>query len=160
MAEREDMYGLTSPGGFVFGVSGWNWGEPRPKTITFFLDNTAKVSDQHGRPIKGAVIGTKEVKFAQTAPSPDDPPEARKGLATHLEVIEVLVAENVNWQTLTLAGWPQIPYAQLKSLKIVPPTPLEELRKIKDATLRKDAMRFRRECDEARIKEAQEVEAE
>ena len=74
MPEHEDLYGVTSPGGFVFGVSGWTWGEPRPKSITFFLDNTAKVSDQHGRPIKGTVVDNKEVRFAAGPPSNDDPP--------------------------------------------------------------------------------------
>ena len=157
---QEDAYGATSPGGFIFGVQGWHWGEPRPVAITFFLDNTAKVSDQHGRPIKGCVIDNKEVKFASSAPSPDDAPSARAGFATHLQVITALLAERVDWQKVRYAGWPQIPYDMLKTLPELPPTPIEELRKIKDPALRKDALRARREVDEARAKEFQAIEAE
>lgn len=160
-AQTDDIYGLTSPGGFVFGVSGWHWGEPRPKSITFFLDNTAKVSDQHGRPIKGVVLAdNKPVRFAATPPAHDQLPDARKDLATHVEVIAALAAERIDWQTLTYAGWPQLPYAELKKLPTLPPTPIEELRKIKDPILRRDALRIRREADEAAAKEAQALAEE
>ena len=157
MAEREDAYGFTSPGGFIFGVQGWTWGEPRPKSITFFLDNTAKVSDQHGRPIKGTVDPStnREVRFASRPPAQDDPPGARAGLATHAQVIAALVVERVDWQKLACAGFPQLPYEELKKLPSLPPTPIEELRKIRDPQLRKDALKARREVDEARIKEEQ-----
>ncbi len=158
--QNEDVYGVTSPGGFVFGVQGWSWGEPRPKSITFFLDGTAKVSDQHGRPIKGCVVDNKEVRFASGPPSPDDAPDARKGLATHAQVIAALALERVDWKTLTWAGWPQLPYAELKTLISLPPTPIEELRKIRDSSLRKDALRARREVDEERAKEMQAIEEE
>lgn len=160
MPEHEDLYGVTSPGGFVFGVSGWTWGEPRPKSITFFLDNTAKVSDQHGRPIKGTVVDNKEVRFAAGPPSNDDPPGSRSKLATHAQVIAALFVERVDWRTLTCAGFPQLPYDELKKLTELPPTPLEELRKIKDSTLRKDALRARREVDEIRAREVATVEEE
>lgn len=156
----EDAYGVTSPGGFVFGVQGWHWGEPRPSSITFFLDGTAKVCDQHGRAIKGCVIDNKEVRFASGPPSPDDKPNARAGLATHAQVIAALAAERIDWQKLTYAGWPQLPYAQMKALLNIPITPVDELRKIKDSTLRKDALRVRREHDEARLKEVQASESE
>ena len=54
MATDENLSGeFRSPGGFVFGVAGWTWGEQRPTSITFFLDGSAMVCDQHGRPIKG-----------------------------------------------------------------------------------------------------------
>src|SRR5271154_6184694 len=59
---------FVSPGGFAFGVTGWSWGEQRPRSITFFLDGTAKVCDQHGRPIKGTTKDNKEVFFATSAP--------------------------------------------------------------------------------------------
>lgn len=131
---------FRSPGGFIFGVQGWNWGEQRPTSITFFLDGTAKVSDQHGRPIPGVVQDGKGVYFAK---------------CTHLQIIGALALERIDWKTLVCAGWPQIPYAALKELKDLPPTPLEELRKIKDSVLRKDALRIRREVDEARAKELQ-----
>lgn len=152
----EDFIGeLVSPGGFTFGIQGWHWGEPRPKAITFFLDGTAKVSDQHGRPIKGAVINNKEVRFAMGPPQDDDTPNARAKLATHMQVIEALEAERINWLTLSRAGWPQLPYEMLRGLPDLPPTPIEELRKIKDSKLRRDALRARREADEAREKELQ-----
>ena len=154
-AEQEDLYGLTSPGGFVFGVSGWHWGEPRPKTITFFLDNTAKVSDQYGRPIPGVEVDGKRVRFALGPPANDESPLVRAGLATHAQVIAALAVERVDWRTLTCAGFPQLPYAELKKMTDLPPTPIEELRKIKDSTLRKDALRARREVDEARASEMQ-----
>lgn len=156
-----------SPGGFEFGLQGWNWGDPVPKSITFFLDNTAKVSDQYGRPIKGAVVDGKEVLFAATAPDPQDPDDVakrRSALATHAQVIAVLTEElaarRIEWRTLNLAGWPQLPYAELVKLPVLPPTPLEELRKIKDPALRKDALRARREADSIREKELAAAEAE
>lgn len=129
---------FQSPGGFVFGVQGWTWGEQRPTSITFFLDGTAKVSDQHGRPIKGVVKDNKPVYF---------------GRCTHAQLIAALAEERIDWQSLNCAGWPQLPYATLKGLKELPPTPLDELRKITDPELRKDALRMRRETDAAREKE-------
>ena len=153
--EAQQSGEFQSPGGFVFGVQGWTWGEPRPRSITFFLDNTARVSDQHGRPIRGTVLDNKEVLFARSAPSQDDPPGLRSVLATHAQVIAALDAERVDWRTLTLAGWPQLPYAQLSKLDKLPPTPLEELRKIKDPALRKDAIRAAKERDEVMVKELQ-----
>lgn len=162
MAERQDYVGeFQSPGGFVFGVQGWIWGEPRPRAITFFLDNTAKVSDQHGRPIKGIVSAdNKEIRFAAGPPGNDDPPGARAHLATHAQVIKALAEERIDWQTLGCAGWPQIPYEELKKVAKLPPTPLEELRKIQDPALRKDALRMRREVDEAHTRELQEIASE
>ena len=143
-----------------FGVQGWSWGEPRPKSITFFLDGTAKVCDQHGRPIRGTVVDNREVRFAATAPGNNDAPGARAGLATHAQVIAALIAERVDWRTLVCAGWPQLSYEKLCNLPDLPPTPLDELRKIKDPDLRRDALRARREADEAMAKELSSVEAE
>ncbi len=160
MESSDNIYGTTSPGGFVFGVSGFSWGEPRPTSITFFLDNTAKVSDQHGRPIKGTIVGTKAILFATNPPGNDDAPDARKHLATHAQVIAALHEERIDWLKLTRAGWPQLPYTELKKLVDLPPTPIEELRKIKDQTLRRDALKARREVDEARQKEYAAIEAE
>ena len=161
--ESSNMVGeVQSPGGFVFGIAGWTWGEPRPKSITFFLDGTAKVCDQHGRPIKGVLMNNKAVLFAMTAPSSDDNPVERAKLATHAQVVAALAGEDppIDWKKLTWAGWPQLPYAELSKLKELPPTPLEELRKIKDSNLRKDALRARREVDEAVAKEFAGIEAE
>ena len=158
--EGSDLYGqLTSPGGFVFGVQGWVWGEPRPRAITFFLDNTAKVSDQYGRPIRGALIDNKEVKFAPEPPKLDGTDANSRGIyATHLQVIAALEVERVDWKTITWAGWPQLPYEELKKLPTLPPTPVEELRKIKDPKIRKDSLRMRREIDEAKVAELQPAE--
>jgi len=160
MAETLEQGQVQSPAGFVFGVQGWLWGEPVPKSITFFLDGTAKVSDQHGRPIKGAVINNKEVKFALTPPKYDDKLGDRADLATHTQVIAALDAERVDWRTLDSAGWPQLPYEQLIKLPSLPPTPVEELRKIPNSDLRKAAFRARREFDEAKAKELEALEAE
>lgn len=163
--EQEQASGeFQSPGGFVFGVQGWTWGQPQPRSITFFLDGTAKVSDQHGRPIKGTVVDNKEVRFAQAAPKADDPPGARAKLATHAQVIEALAKERVDWTTLACAGWPQLPYEELVRLPdgVFPPVMgtkqereayLDELRKIRDPELRRAAIRLRREMEDTRAKE-------
>ena len=161
MADNQNAIGgFQSPGGFVFGVQGWTWGEPRPKSITFFLDGTAKVCDQHGRPIKGTVVDNKEVRFAHGPPSSDDMLGSRSTFATHAQVILALTAERVDWLKLDMAGWPQLSYAELVKLPSLPPTPLEELRKIANPALRKDALRARRESDVERAKEMQVSEAE
>lgn len=153
----ENVGSVTSPGGFVFGVQGWTWGEPRPQTITFFLDGTAKVCDQHGRPIRGSAKDGKEVWFAQHAPKEDEQPDAegnlppsRRKLGTHKQVIDALTSDGHNWRSCAWAGWPQLPYEQLKEIKnILPSTPIEELRKIRNENLRKDALKIRREIIEA-----------
>ena len=160
ISSNDDPYGLRSPGGFVFGVSGWVWGDPKPRCITFYLDGTAQVSDQHGRPIRGALVDNKEVIFASGPPCMDDPPGTRAKFATHMQVIAALEAEGIKWERVRWAGWPQIPYEELKKLPVLPPTPIEELRKIKDSVLRKDALRIRREVDAAQMAELGMVEAE
>lgn len=162
--QQQAMGEFESPGGFVFGVQGWSWGEPRPTSITFFLDGTAKVSDQHGRPIRGTVVDNKEVLFAHGPPKADDPPGSRSKYASHAQVLAALQAELVDWRRLHCAGWPQLPYEQLKELpeSLLPPVSsdprereayLNELRKIPDKDLRRDALRVRREANDARAKE-------
>jgi hypothetical protein len=142
----DDVTGnFVSPGGFVFGVQGWTWGEQRPMSITFFLDGTAKVSDQHGRPIKGTVKDGRPVYFDKS---------------THAQVIAALADERVDWQNLTCAGWPQLPYEELQKVKLLPPTPVEELSKIPNTRLRADALRIKREMEEARVTESQAVQDE
>lgn len=156
--QQQDVQGLMSPGGFIIGVQGWVWGEPKPKTITFFLDNTAGVYDQYGRPIRGTLVDNKRVLFAMSPPGSNDKLGERKELATHAQVIAALTVERVDWKTLTWGGWPQLPYDQLVPMiksNTLPPTPVEELRKIKDPDLRKDALRARREADDLMIKEMQ-----
>jgi len=144
---------FRSPGGFVFGVQGWTWGEQRPSAITFFLDGTCKVSDQHGRPIKGVVKDNKPIYFDR---------------CTHAQVVTALAEERVDWKVLTCAGWPQLPYEQLKALRILPSWPFTEKHTgdkcqcirccIPDPVLRKDSLRIRREVDSAREKEMVEVD--
>lgn len=87
-----------SPGGFEFGVTGWIWPNPVPSSVTFYLDNTAGVFDQWGRPIKGVVLPSgREVRFANAPPRADDSDAVlRKQFATHAEVVEVLLAEGVD----------------------------------------------------------------
>lgn len=146
MIQEQDRSGeFRSPGGFVFGVQGWSWGEQRPSSITFFLDGTARVCDQHGRPIKGVVKDGRPVYFEK---------------CTHAQVIQHLGEERVDWTALACAGWPQLPYEELMKLKELPPTPVAELKKIKDTALRRDALQARREADEKLAKELQAVEQE
>lgn len=162
-----------SPGGFVFGPQGWTWGQSRVTSITFFLDNTAMVCDQYGRPIRGTSHDGKETKFALTPPaSPfqgDSDIPVPRGFATHAQVVAALEAERIDWTKLTCAGWPQLPYDRLKELTTpngngqaqfrFPSTPEDELRKIRDPKVRKDALRLRREWEADHAKEL-ELETE
>ncbi len=152
---------IVSPGGFEFGIQGWDWGEQRAKSITFFLDGTAMVCDQHGRPIRGSVHNNKEVLFAITAP---DLPNGRPAseltrLGNHADIIAALRADRYEWTTMSHAGWPQIPYEELKKIAELPPTPLEELRKIRNPLLRKDAIKMWQEAD-AKAKELVQLNME
>jgi hypothetical protein len=63
-------------------------------------------------------------------------------------------------RTINCAGWPQLPYEELKKLPELPPTPEEDLRRIVDPDMRRAALRIRREVDESRAKELQAVEEE
>lgn len=193
-----------SPGGFHFGLQGWSWGEPIPKSITFFLDGSAMVCDQHGRPIRTVLSDDGRVlRFADGPPAADREGRVvpRPQFATHQEVVAALTAEHIDWlsytvkyklgdgsvksrsgltkeaadklfnqlmkenfgnaqpvvdRTIACSGWPQLPYDELKKLPELPPTPDEELRKICDHQLRRDARRIRSETDSARAKETQE----
>lgn len=173
----DDVTSMKSPGGFEFGIQGWNRGDPRPTSITFFLDGSAMVCDQHGYPIRGADVDGRRVWFATTPPICDRngpfPYERRtcefadgtgrrrsEPLATHAEVIAALAAERVDWLKLSWAGTPQLPYAQLVKLPIPPQSSIEELRRIPDPDLRRDALRARREAQEARDAEVREIESQ
>lgn len=177
-----------SPGGFeFFGLVGW---APPPQGvvgITFFIDGTAMVTDQHGRPIRGVVKpGSTPIYFAMQPPKQDNQnPGYRESineqgkktlvkLATHLEVVRALEGEGIDWRGLTSAGWPQIPYADLKKLKALPPIPFQKDHdpnpqngapctcvacSIKDPVIRKDAIRIHAEINAARAKEVADVEA-
>lgn len=90
-----------SPGGFEFGVQGWMWGDPRPCSITFFLDNTAMVSDQYGRQIRRAVTNEgNEIHFADKPPdgSREGTIQPRPQYATHKQTLDALAAERIDWQ--------------------------------------------------------------
>lgn len=65
------------------------------------------------------------------------------------------IATVVMDRTISCAGWPQLPYDELKRLPELPPTPEAELMKIRDQDLRRAALRIRRETDAARAKELQ-----
>ena len=169
----ERGFSAKSPGGFEFGVQGWTWGDPIPKSITFFTDNTAVVADQYGRHIRGALLSNGiEVRFADRPPdgSKEGSVVPRPEYATHEQVLQALKAEGIDWlayevrwlvqsgpksrggltlrqaqelqvkvvkegarqvtmdRAVSCAGWPQLPYEELKKLPEVPPTPAEELR--------------------------------
>ncbi len=182
MADREpqDVTNYTSPGGFVFGLQGFTWGRQEPKSLTFFLNNTCMVCDQWGRPIKGASVDGKEVWFAPRPPIQDDPipghiihNRAKVRLATHAEAIAALAYERIDWQTLTCAGFPQLPYAELKKIKVMPFWPFSPTHdpaptagvfctcvrcSITDPSIRKDAMRLYAEGKEAREAEMRDVD--
>lgn len=115
---------VQSPGGFVFGIQGYEYGEVKPRAVTFFTDGTVRVIDHRGNPIRGYA-------------------------GSHQEVITQLSDVGINWQKLDWAGWPQLPYAELKELTVTLVTPLDELLKIKDKALRIDAVKLRRELDAA-----------
>lgn len=167
MSDKSGIF--ESPGGQVFGIQGWNWGDPKPKGITFFLDGTAKVTDQHGRPIPGNLNPetNKKVLFALRPPTEGDTDEYRKKFATHEQVIKALEEEKIDWRKLHLAGWPQLRYDKLKTVPNLIPVDvllsdenldafITELRKIRDTSLRKDALRYVREVYEERQKELQQ----
>ncbi len=92
--------GVMSPGGFEFGVQGWTWGNPIPHSVTFFLDDTAMVCDQYGRPIKGAILSStgKEVLFAPSPPvaSREGVVTPRPWLGSHVAVVEALLEEKID----------------------------------------------------------------
>lgn len=115
---------VRSPGGFVFGIQGWTYGEVKPVSITFFMDNTTRVCDHHGNAIPEFV-------------------------GSHKDVIASLSKNGIDWQKLESAGWPQLPYDELKKLVKVPITPADELAKITNKALRQDAQKLRKEVDAA-----------
>lgn len=149
MADNDFSGEFKSPGGFVFGVQGWTWGEQRPSSITFFVNGTCRVSDQHGRPIKGTVRDNKPLYFDK---------------CNHAQVVAALAEERVDWRNLVCAGWPQLPYAQLKAMGTLPPWPFAEQHVgdgkctcvrccIPNDSLRKDSIKAWREATEAQAKE-------
>lgn len=119
---------VKSPGGFVFGIQGYEYGEVKPKSITFFTDGTTRVCDHRGNAIPEYTV-------------------------LHSEAVKKLRDTGIDWQKLVAAGWPQLSYDELKELNIVPPTPLDELAKISNKSLRQDSMRFRKEYDDAKLEE-------
>lgn len=91
-----------SPGGFDFGVQGWVWGQPEPKNITFFLDNTAMVCDQYGRQIRRVMLNDgRDLKFADTPPdaSREGDVTPRPQFATHKQTLDALKEEGHDWST-------------------------------------------------------------
>lgn len=199
----EDSRWQTAPGGFEIGIQGWAYGEPVPKSITFFLDNSAMVCDQYGRHIRRSVNEKGDFLFADRPPDINRDGEIipRAQFATHLQVVESLKAEGVDWlsyevryisidnrrrarpkltldeaiklqvqiiqqgnrevivcRTVEFAGWPQLPYEELKKLTQLPPTPEEELRRIRDPQLRRDALRIKHEFETARAAKTADIE--
>jgi hypothetical protein len=150
--EARQFQGLkTSPGGFCFGLENFTWPEPVPCAITWYLDGTASVFDQFGRPIKGFVTSDgREVLLA------DRPPEHQQAtlkirrtekFCTHLQAVQALEAEEVDWRTLPSSGWPQLPIELLRSLPNLPDPPLDQLHGIKSESLRKASLLRRLEMD-------------
>lgn len=100
-AYGEESWRGKSPGGFEFGIQGWNWAPPVPRAITFFLDNTCVVSDQYGRCMKGCRLENGQLmRFADRAP--EDRTRQGGGIAprpqfaTHAQTIEALLGERID----------------------------------------------------------------
>lgn len=100
VGNEQQSWNGRSPGGFEFGIQGWVYGPPIPRSITFFLDGSAMVCDQYGRPIRKAILDSgEELTFA------DSPPESnregtvvpRPQFATHAQTIAALQAERYDW---------------------------------------------------------------
>lgn len=83
--------------------------------------------------------------------------ERQAQLTKETGVGSVVVARQI-----VCAGWPQLPYEELKKLPqdSLPYTPMDDLRTIPDVLLRKDAMRMRREMEAQRLKEVQMADEE
>lgn len=104
--EREggDSWSGRSPGGFEFGIQGFAYGPPIPKSVTFFLDGSALVADQYGNRVRGVVLPDgRPLLFADRPPdaskedSSGGPVVPRPQFATHLQVVEALAAERIDW---------------------------------------------------------------
>ena len=96
---------MVSPGGFSFGVQGWAWGEPRPLSITFFMDGSAMVCDQYGRPIRTVVTEDGRIlRFADCPPtaSREGTITPRPQFANHQEVLSALALEHIDWLSYTV----------------------------------------------------------
>lgn len=172
-------------GGTPFGVEGWVPPEQRVRSITFFLDGTAMVCDQRGQPVRGVDVNGKATYFALTPPVHHNPkPGYRAGqvvggrqqylkLATHAEVVAALAEERVDWEQLTWAGWPQLPYEQLKALQKPPLWPFAEGHvagspvglsctcvrcSVRDPELRAASLRYRKELEEQQVEEDARVD--
>lgn len=135
---------FNSPRDIPFGIEGWSYGEIKPTTITFFTDGSAIVADHRGNPIEK--LGT--LSLPTLPPSSDeDSPSKRAKYPRHSEIIAELTTMGINWQKLVYAGWPQLEYEALCEIEALPPTPREELAKIRNKALRADALKKRDEAD-------------
>lgn len=180
---------MVSPGGNVFGIQGWSWGEQRPTHITFLTNGTCRVIDQHGRLIRGVVLGDGVPIYFDRASHAQVVKALLDDQTLRIDVIHEMNETgqpcqrckgtglsgerpcNECWhkptgrctgikKTITCVGWPQLPYEQLKLLNELPPTPITELYKIKNTPMRKDALRIRREVDKAKAAEQQGIDEE
>lgn len=189
---QDDGRMRKSPGGHEFGISGFSYGAPIPKSITFFLDGTCVVHDQYGRVIRTAgEQGELNLAYQPPTAELDGRVTPRPQYANHAQVIAALRLDRFDWlayevrfigrdnkiryksglslkeaeihqnkliqdgctgvsisRMIACAGWPQLPYDELKKLPSLPPTPYEELQKIPDPILRRDALRARQEADD------------
>ena len=125
----------------MFGIQGFSYANPIPHGITFMLDDTTVVYDQYGRVCTGKAI-------------PGDKDRKCEYEGTHKEVIERLRANGIDWQNLSWAGFPQLPYSDLKKLKHIPQELSEDdWKKVPHGTIRKDMKRAAAEWKEDRKKE-------
>lgn len=135
---------FRSPADIPFGIQGWSYGDIKPTSITFFIDGTAIVADHRGNPIEK--LGALRMPL-QPPTNEEDSYQKRASFPRHAEVIAELRQMGIDWQRLTYAGWPQLEYEQLKEIAVLPPTPRDELARIRVKALRADAIKMRDEAD-------------
>ncbi len=137
---------IASASGIPFGIEGFDYGETRVRSVTFMLNGNTRVCDHRGN-------------------------EVREMRGTHAEVIARLKEAGYEWyldenralwlkhgkDAICTAGFPQLPYDELKELPAIPVTPLDELMKIRDKLLRVDAMKARKEADASAAEQLEEA---
>jgi len=150
---------ITSPGGIDFGIQGWDYGEVRPTTIVFLITGIARVCDHHGNPID-ELCGPHADILAQLKEAGFDWFVADDEQRTLWLTRKNRGKMDKNVSMMSVAGFPHLPYAELKKMPRLPETPIDELRNIKNKKHRNDALRARAEADRENQKSMEAEEGE
>lgn len=137
---------ITSPGGIDFGIQGWDYGEIRPTTVVFLITGIARVCDHHGNPIE-ELCGPHAEVLATLKEAGFDWHIADDEKSTLWLVRKSRGKMDKNVTMMSVAGFPHLPYAELKKMPRLPETPIDELRNIKNKKHRNDALKARAEAD-------------